>query len=213
MHEMIIALLFAFITGEDNLIVFSYSGRVKSPEWRWQRRRADLRHFEIFRHEPIIIYTRLPAWVTDYPICTLPASSECLFGISDAFSAFCLRVSVILPTCSLYPQQKRAYSALHPQAWTYIYRFMPEGSYRVQSPGFPKIVYCIRDWTGLVNIHCSLKTYNYVPMLIDVVVLLSASVCIFVCVYLLNNFQDQETMFKRSIKNVIQVLQHTSVAE
>ena len=37
------------ITGEDNLTVFSYSGRVKSPEWRWQRRRADLRHFEIFR--------------------------------------------------------------------------------------------------------------------------------------------------------------------
>ena len=36
-------------------------------------------------------------------------------------SAFCLRVSVIFPTCSLYPQQKRAYSALHPQAWTYIY--------------------------------------------------------------------------------------------
>ena len=28
---------------------------MKSPEWRWQRRRADLRHFEIFRHGPIII--------------------------------------------------------------------------------------------------------------------------------------------------------------
>ena len=40
---------FPKITGEDNLTVFSYSGRVKSPEWRWQRRRADLRHFEIFR--------------------------------------------------------------------------------------------------------------------------------------------------------------------
>ena len=25
---------FPEITGEDNLIVFSYSGRVKSPEWR-----------------------------------------------------------------------------------------------------------------------------------------------------------------------------------
>ena len=132
---------FPEITGEDNLTVFSYTERVKSPEWRWQRRRADLRHFEIFRHEPIIIYTRLPAEGTYYPICTFPASSECLIGISDAFSAFCLRVSVILPTCSLYPQQKRAYSALHPQAWTDIYRSMPEGSYRVQSPGFPKIVY------------------------------------------------------------------------
>ena len=97
------------------MTVFSYSERVKSPEWRWQRRRADLRHFEIFRHEPIIIYTRLPAEGTYYPICTFPASIECLIGISDAFS---LRVSVILPTCSLYPQQKHAYSALHPQAYT-----------------------------------------------------------------------------------------------
>ena len=132
---------FLEITGEDNLTVFSYSGRVKSPEWRWQRRRADLRHFEIFRHGPIIIYTRLPAGGTYYPICTFPTSSECLIGISDAFSAFCLRVSVTFPTCSLYPQQKRAYSALNPQAWTYIYRSMPEGSYRVQSPGFPKIIY------------------------------------------------------------------------
>ena len=91
---------------------------MKSPEWRWQRRRADLRHFEIFRHGPTIIYTRLPAGGTYYPICTFPASSECLIGISDAFSAFCLQVSVIFPTCSLYPQQKRAYSALHPQALT-----------------------------------------------------------------------------------------------
>ena len=33
----------------------------------------------------------------------------------------CLRGSVILPTCSVYPQQKRDYSALHPQAWTCIY--------------------------------------------------------------------------------------------
>ena len=99
--------------------MFSYSGRVKSPEWRRQRRRADLRYFEIFRYGPIIIYTRLPAGGTYYPICTFPASSECLIGISDAFSAFCLRVSVIFPTCSLYPQQKREYSALHLQAWTY----------------------------------------------------------------------------------------------
>ena len=96
---------------------------------------------QIFRHRPIIIYTRLPAGGTYYPICTFPASRECLISISDAFSAFCLRVSFILPRCSLYPQQKRAYSALHPQAWTCIYRSMPKGSYWVQSPGFLKIVY------------------------------------------------------------------------
>ena len=93
---------FPEITGKDNLTVFSYSGRVKSPEWRRQRRRADLRHFEIFWHGPIIIYTRLPARGTYYPICTFPASSECLIGSFDAFSTY-----------SLYPQQKRAYSALH----------------------------------------------------------------------------------------------------
>ena len=132
---------FPEITGEDNLSVFL----LRESEVPWmevQRRRTDLRHFEIFRHGPIIIYTRLPAGETHYPICTFPASRECAIGISDAFSAFCIRVSVIFPTYSLYPQQKRAYSALHPQAWTCIYRSMPEGSYRVQSPGFPKIVYC-----------------------------------------------------------------------
>ena len=94
---------------------------MRSPEWRWQRRRADLQHFEIFRHGPVIIYTRLPAGGSYYPICTFPGSSECLISISDAFFAFCLRVSVIFPTCSLDPQQKRAYSVLHPQTWTYIY--------------------------------------------------------------------------------------------
>ena len=41
---------FPEITGEDNLTVFSYSGRMKSLEWRRQRRRADLRQFQIFRH-------------------------------------------------------------------------------------------------------------------------------------------------------------------
>ncbi len=83
---------FPEITGEDNLTVFSYSGRVKSPEWRWQRRRADLRQFHIFGHRPIIIYTRLPAGRTYYPICMMfPTNDECLIGISDAFFfAFCL---------------------------------------------------------------------------------------------------------------------------
>ena len=71
--------------------MFSYSGRVKSPEWRRQRRRADLRHFEIFRHEPITIYTRLPAGGTYYPICMFPTNSERLIGISGAFSAFYFR--------------------------------------------------------------------------------------------------------------------------
>ena len=36
---------FPEITGKDNLTVFSYSGRVKSPKWRRQLRRADLQQF------------------------------------------------------------------------------------------------------------------------------------------------------------------------
>ena len=144
------------------MTVFSYSGRVNSLEWRWQPRRADLRHFESFRYGPIIINTRLPAGGTYYPICTFPASSECLRGTSDAFSAFCLRVSVVFHMCSLYPQQKRAHSALNPQAWTYTYVSMPEGSYRVQSPGFPKI-FCYMSTSQLSHLRttrmvvCSLK--------------------------------------------------------
>ena len=70
------------------MTVFAYFGRVRSPEWRRQRRRADLRQFYIFRHGPVIIYTRLPAGGTYYPICMFPTNSECLIGISDAFSAF-----------------------------------------------------------------------------------------------------------------------------
>ena len=82
---------FPEITGEDNLTVFSYSGRVKSPEWRQQRRRADLWHFEIIRHGPIIIYPRLPAGGTYYPICTFPASSECFLPFVYGYPSSCPR--------------------------------------------------------------------------------------------------------------------------
>ena len=112
---------FPEITGKDNLTVFSYSGRVKSPEWRRQLRRADLRQFQIFRHGPIIIYARLPAGGTCYPICMFPTNGECLIGISDAFSAFVYGYPSSCPRAHCTPQQKRDYSALHPQAWTCIY--------------------------------------------------------------------------------------------
>ena len=88
MHIIIDNRRFPEITGKDNLTVFSYYGVVKSPECARQRRRADLRQFQIFRHGPIIIYTRLPAGETYYPICMFPTNSERLIGISDAFSAF-----------------------------------------------------------------------------------------------------------------------------
>ena len=130
---------FPEITGEDNLTVFL----LWESEVPWMEVAAEKsRSAEIFRHGPLIIYTRLPAGGTYYLICMFPASSEYLISICVAF---CLWVSVILPTRSVYPQQKHAYSALHQQAWTYIYRSTPEGSYRVQSPGFPKIVYYLCD--------------------------------------------------------------------
>ena len=130
--------------------MFSYTGRVKSPEWRWRRRRADLRHFEIFRHGFIIIYTRLPAGGTYYPICTFPASSECLTSISDAFFFF-------WPFVYGYPlSSPRAHCTPNKSVPTlrytrrlgpiYLYRSMPEGSYWVPSPGLPKIV-CSTSWT------------------------------------------------------------------
>ena len=111
---------FPEITGKDNLTAFSYSKRPLSPEWRQQLRRADKQQFQIFGHGPIIVYTTLPAGGTCYPICILPTNSERLISISDAFSAFCLLVSVTMPTGSLYPHQKRACSALPLQARTDI---------------------------------------------------------------------------------------------
>ena len=129
---------FPKITGEDNLTVFSYSGRVMSSEWRRQRRRADLRQFSIFTHGPVIIYTRLPAGGTYFPICMLPTNSECLIGISDALIfCLCLRVSVIFLTCSLYPNKSvPTLRTTRRHGPIYIYRSTTVGTYRVQSPGF-----------------------------------------------------------------------------
>ena len=39
-------------------------------------------------YKPVIIYSRLPAGGTYYPICMFPTNSERSIGISDAFSAF-----------------------------------------------------------------------------------------------------------------------------
>ena len=116
----------------------------------------------IFRHEPIIIYSSLPAGGTYYPIRMSSTNSEWLIGISDTFSAFCLRVSVIF---LMYLQQKRTYSALHPQAWIRIYSSMPAGTYRVQSPEFPKLVYWRTCWSRLCMCHRSLSPPRQVTWL------------------------------------------------
>ena len=172
---------FPEITGKDNLTLFSYSGRVKSPEWRpAAERRADLRHFEIFRHGPIMIYTRLPAGGTYYPICMFPTNSERLIGISDAFSVFVYGYPSSCPRAHCTPNKSAAYSALHPQAWTFhtghACRHLPSAvpwinsplhySIRVPLPTVESLVKSVspcRRWGPSINIQhvsrCRLRSH------------------------------------------------------
>ena len=64
-----------------------------------------------------------------------PTNNERLIGISDAFSAFVYGYPSSCPRahCNRYT---RRHGLVYIQA-------MPVGTYRVQSPGFPKIVYCV----------------------------------------------------------------------
>ena len=103
---------------------------MKSPEWRWQWRIADLRQFEISRHGPIIIYTRLPAGGTCYPICTFPASSECLIGISDTFSVFVYGYPPSSPRAHCTPNKNvptQRYTRRHGPIYTQVHarRLLP----------------------------------------------------------------------------------------
>ena len=116
---------------------------MKSPEWRRRLRRADLRQFQIFRHGAIIIYTRLPAGGTCYPICTFPTNSELLIGISDAFSVFVYGYPSSCPRAHCTPN-KSAPTLRYTRRHGPKIQAMPVGTYRVQSPGFPKIVYYLR---------------------------------------------------------------------
>ena len=143
----------------------SYSGSVKFPEWRWQRRRADLRHFEIFRHGPIIIYTRLPAGVTYYLICTFLASSEYLIAFLMPFLPFVYGYPSSSPCAHCMPNKSvpaLRYTRGHGPIYTGP---CPKGSYRVQSPGFPKIVYSSKHWTqnqySLIERRCFCTSYMY----------------------------------------------------
>ena len=74
---------FPEITDDDNLTMFSSSGRVKSPEWRWQQRRAEKSWsatlWDLQAWTYCNIYTRLPAGGTYYLICTFPASTWSAF--------------------------------------------------------------------------------------------------------------------------------------
>ena len=75
-----------------------------------------------------------------------PTNSERLIGISDAFSAFVYGYPSSCPRAQCTPNKSVTTLALHPHY--YIIQAMPVGTYRVQSPGFPKIVY-----SHLVTVH------------------------------------------------------------
>ena len=85
-----------------------------------------------------------------------PTNSECLIGISDAFSAFVYVYPSSCPRaqCTL---NKSVTTLRYTRRHGPVYRFMPEGSYRVQSPGFPKIVYC----SGVRQVHApNMRLHN-----------------------------------------------------
>ena len=70
-----------------------------------------------------------------------PTNSERLIGISDAFSAFVYGYPSSCPRAHCTPNKivpTLRYTRRHGHLYIYA---MPVGTYRVQSPGFPKIVY------------------------------------------------------------------------
>ena len=99
----------------------------------------------IFRHGPIIIYTRLPAGGTYYPICMFPTNGEYLIAFLLHFLPSVYGYLSSCPRAHCTPPKKRAYSALHPQACTYICSSTPISTYQVQSLGFLKIVYSLQE--------------------------------------------------------------------
>ena len=80
---------------------------------------------------------------TYYPICMSPTNSERLIGISDAFSAFVYGYLSSCPRAQCTPNKSVTtlrYTRRHGPVYI---QAMPVGTYRVQSPGFPKIVYSL----------------------------------------------------------------------
>ena len=75
-----------------------------------------------------------------------PTNSERLIGVSDAFSAFVYGYPSSCPRAHCTPNKACLLCATPAGLDLYI-QTMPVGTYRVQSPGFPKIVYLINGST------------------------------------------------------------------
>ena len=69
-------------------------------------------------------------------------NSECLIGISDAFSAFVYGYPSSCPRAHCTPNKSVTTLRYTRRLGPVYIQAMPVGTYRVQSPGFPKIVYC-----------------------------------------------------------------------
>ena len=131
---------FPEITGKDNLCFLTPG--------EWSPLNGDSSWEELicdsFRSSgmEIIIYTSLPAGGTYCPICIFPTNSECLIGISDAFSAFVYGYPSSCPHAQCTPNKSVTtlrYTRRHGPVYI---QAMPVGTFWVQSPGFPKIIYC-----------------------------------------------------------------------
>ena len=97
-----------------------------------------------------------------------PTNSERLIGISDAFSAFVYGYPSSCPRAQCTPQQKR--DCAIPAGMDLYIQAMPVGIYRVQSPGFLKIVYSAAENVACPTCgsaaHCSCTQPGYWPALL-----------------------------------------------
>ena len=128
---------FPEITSEDNLTVFL----LRESEVPWMEVATEKsQSVSLWDLQAMTFYNlyHTTSWGNLLSDLHIP-HEQCLIGISDAFSAFCLWVSVIFHMCSLCPQQERAYSVLHPQAWTYIYIYIQVHARRLLPSAVPWI--------------------------------------------------------------------------
>ena len=111
---------FPEITGKDNLTVFL----LRESEVPWMEAAAEkCRSVTVLDLQAWTCYNlyQTNSWENLLSDLHVPHEQWELDRHFWCLFCLCLRVSVILPTCSVYPQQKRDYFALHPQAWTCIY--------------------------------------------------------------------------------------------
>ena len=80
-----------------------------------------------------------------------PTNSERLIGISDAFSAFVYGYPSSCPLAHCTPNKSVTTLRYTRRPGPIYIQAMPVGTYRVQSPGFPKIVNWMKEETPIMG--------------------------------------------------------------